>query len=219
MKFIEYADRDMMMINLANQLVGELNEALMINEHASFAVPGGSTPGPVFDVLCGTDIDWPRVHVMLNDERRVPPDHERSNERLIRERLLTERAANATYVSIRPNDNTGGDTLPDISAELPLSVLLLGMGADMHTASLFPGAADLHAALASDAPDLMFVDAPDGLEPRITMSGNVLAGAMSTHILIAGQEKREALERAVGKNPEIAPIATVLGTAKVHWAP
>lgn len=215
MKFFEYADRDMMMIDLANQLVGELNECLMVHEHASFAVPGGSTPGGVFDVLCGADIDWARVHVMLNDERRVAPDHERSNERLLRERLLIDRAQNATYVSIRPD----GDTLPDISAELPLSVLLLGMGSDMHTASLFPGAGDLHAALASNAPDLMFVDAPDGLEPRITMSGRVLTGAMSTHILIAGQEKREALERAVGKNPEVAPIAAVLGNAKVHWAP
>jgi len=215
MKFHEYADRDMMMIDVANQLVGELNEALMIGGHASFAVPGGSTPGPVFDVLCGADIDWPRVHVMLNDERRVAPDHERSNERMLRERLLVEKAAAAHYVSIRPE----GDTLPNISNELPLSVLVLGMGADMHTASLFPGSADLDRALAPDAPDLMFVEASDGLEPRITMSGRVLAGAMSTHVLIAGDEKREALERAVGKHPDIAPIATVLGTAKVHWAP
>lgn len=215
MKFVEYPDRDMMMIDLANQLIGELNEALMVHDHASFAVPGGSTPGPVFDAMCAAELDWPRVHVMLNDERRVAPDHKRSNERLIRERLLTSRAADATYVSIRPD----GDTLPDISAELPLSVLLLGMGADMHTASLFPGSGDLYKALAPNAPDLMFVAASDGLERRITMSGPVLSGAMSTHVLIAGHEKREALERAVGKNPEIAPIVTVLGTAKVHWAP
>ncbi|PTX56067.1 6-phosphogluconolactonase [Litoreibacter ponti] len=215
MKFIEYPDADMMMIDLANQLVGELGECLMVHEHASFAVPGGSTPGPVFDALCAARLDWPRVHVLLNDERQVPADHERSNERLIRERLLQSHAAEATYVSIRPE----GDALPDISAELPISVLLLGMGADMHTASLFPGSQDLDAALAPEAPDLMAVAASDGLEPRITMSARVLAGAMSTHVLITGAEKRAAIERAMELDPHEAPIKTVLGTATVHWAP
>ncbi len=215
MNFIEYADRDMLMMDLANRLVGELTECLLVHEHASFAVPGGSTPGPVFDYMSGADIDWPRVHVLLNDERRVPADHERSNERLIRSRLLTGRAARATYVSIRPE----GDTLPDLTAELPISVLLLGMGADMHTASLFPGSPDLDAALAPDAPHLMSVEASDGLEPRITMSGHVLSEAMSTQVLITGQEKRDAVEKAFHLTPSEAPIKTVLSTATIHWAP
>lgn len=215
MEFIEYPDRDLMMIDLANHLAGELNEALMTHDQASLAVPGGSTPGPVFDALCAADIDWSRVTILVGDERRVPADHERSNERMIRARLLTSRAAAANYVSIRPD----GETLPDISAHLPLSVLVVGMGADMHTASLFPGSADLEAALADDAPDLMLVEAADGLEPRITMTGRVLSEAMSTHVLIAGQEKRDALEQAANFTRMEAPIRTVLANATVHWAP
>ncbi|SDW36678.1 6-phosphogluconolactonase [Litoreibacter albidus] len=215
MEFIEYPDRDLMMIDLANHLAGELNEALMTHDQASIAVPGGSTPGPVFDALCAADIDWSRVTILVGDERRVPADHERSNERMIRARLLTSRAAAANYVSIRPD----GETLPDISAHLPLSVLVVGMGADMHTASLFPGSADLEAALADDAPDLMLVEAADGLEPRITMTGRVLSEAMSTHVLIAGQEKRDALEQAANFTRMEAPIRTVLANATVHWAP
>lgn len=215
MNLIEYADRDMLMIDLANRLAGELAECLMVHDHASLAVPGGSTPGPVFDYLSAADLDWARVHVLLNDERRVPADHERSNERLIRARLLTGRAENAPYKSIRPE----GNELPDISAELPISVLVLGMGADMHTASLFPGSPDLERALSPDAPDLMLVEASDGLEPRITMTGRVLAEAMSTHVLITGAEKRAALEKAADLSASEAPIKTVLSTATVHWAP
>jgi 6-phosphogluconolactonase len=215
MELVEYPDRDMMMIDLANHLAGELTEALMTHDQVSFAVPGGSTPGPVFDALCAADLDWSRVNILVGDERRVPADHERSNERMIRARLITSRAAAANYVSIRPE----GDTLPDISAYLPLSVVVVGMGADMHTASLFPGSPDLEAALAPDAPDLMLVEASDGLEPRVTVSGRVLSEAMSTHVLIAGADKREALDRATQATHMEAPIRTVLANATVHWAP
>ncbi|EPX78929.1 6-phosphogluconolactonase [Litoreibacter arenae] len=215
MEFIEYPDRDLMMFDLANALAGELNAALMTHDTASFAVPGGSTPGPVFDALCAAPLEWERITVLAGDERRVPADHERSNERMIRARLLTSKAAAANYVSIRPD----GDKLPDISAHLPLSVLVVGMGEDMHTASLFPGSPDLEAALAPDAPDLMLVEASDGLEPRVTLSGRVLEEAMSTHVLIAGKEKREALERAQHSTRLEAPIRTVLANATVHWAP
>lgn len=213
MKLIEYADREMLMIDLADKLAGELTNCLLTHEQASFAVPGGTTPGPIFDTLSAVDLHWDRITVMMGDERQVPADHERSNERLVRERLLVGRAAAANYVSIREE----GGALPDISAHLPISVLLVGMGADMHTASLFPGSPDLAAALASEAP-LMKVEAADGLEPRITLTGPILAGAMSTHVVITGAEKRAAIERAVNLPAEQAPIRTVLNTATVHWA-
>ncbi|MEP3346232.1 MAG: 6-phosphogluconolactonase [Litoreibacter sp.] len=215
MEFVEYPDRDLMMIDLANHLAGELAETLMTHDRASFVVPGGSTPGPVFDALCAADIDWSRVDILVGDERRVPADHERSNERMIRARMLTSRAEAANYVSIRPD----GDQLPDISAYLPISVLVVGMGADMHTASLFPGSPDLEAALAPDAADLMLVEASDGLEPRVTLTGRVLAEAMNAHVLITGAEKREALNRATDATRLDAPIRTVLPNATVHWAP
>lgn len=210
MKLVEYADQEMMMIDLANHLAGELENCLLTHEHASFAVPGGTTPGPMFDALCAASLDWSRVHVLLTDERRVPPNHERSNQRLLRERLLTNRASEARYIDITAD--------PDMVAELPISVMLLGMGADMHTASLFPGSPDLEVALTSEAP-LMKVEASDGLEPRVTLTGPVLAASMSCHVLITGAAKRAALERAVDLDPREAPIATVLSHATIHWAP
>ncbi|SHI33016.1 6-phosphogluconolactonase [Palleronia salina] len=219
MDLIEYQDAEMMMMTLADKLASEISNCLAAHDHVSLAVPGGSTPGPAFDTLAGADLHWDRVHVLLTDERRVPPDHERSNERLLRSRLLTDKAARATFVRLVPDEDTSMDDLARrIAPELPLSILVLGMGADMHCASLFPGAPQLDAALAPDAPPVMEVDAPEGLEPRITLTGPVLRGALSTHVLITGPEKRRALDKAARLSPREAPIATILRDATVHWA-
>ena len=96
MNIQEYPDREMMMIDLANRLAGDLTNALMNHDTVSLAVPGGTTPGPVFDALCAADLHWDRVRVMLTDERWVPETSERSNTRLLRQRLFVNRAAAAT---------------------------------------------------------------------------------------------------------------------------
>lgn len=224
MNLIEYADTDMMTIELANRIAGDLATALLHHPRVSLAVPGGTTPGPVFDDLNSADLDWARVDVLLTDERRVPPDHPRSNERLLRERLLRNRALAARFLRYAPSgDMDGADEAGmsrAIAEALPLSVLLLGMGADMHTASLFPGSPDLARALAPEAPAVMAVRPPgDDLEPRLTLTAPVLQGAISAHVVITGAEKRAAVERARHLSPDQAPIALVLGQAEVHWAP
>jgi 6-phosphogluconolactonase len=223
MKFLEYPDREMLAMDLADTLAGELNAALMNHDTVSFAVPGGTTPGPVFDMLCGARLDWARVHVMLTDERWVPEDDPRSNTRLLRERLLIDRAAEARLVPLFDGSDSpeaGAAALAaGVAAELPISVLLLGMGDDMHTASLFPGAEGLEAALDAGAPPLAAIRAEGAGAPRITLTAPVLKGAMSTHLVITGAEKRAALERArAAGDPRQAPVAAVLGHATVHWA-
>ncbi|WP_299892688.1 6-phosphogluconolactonase [uncultured Ruegeria sp.] len=222
MKIKDYADRDMLAINVANQLAGELEAALLHDETVALAVPGGTTPGPVFDVLCAADLEWDRVRVLPTDERCVPADHERSNERLIRDRLLTNRASVAQYVPLYVPGTNPDAALPEIESLiariLPLSVLVLGMGEDMHTASLFPGMDGLEAALDSHAPTLAVARTEVQPEPRITLSAPVLDGALSKHLIIFGAAKREALERAMSLPPEEAPIAAVTSGLTVHWA-
>jgi len=206
---------------VAQRLAGELRQALSSSDGASIAVPGGTTPGPIFDSLCGADLDWGRVSVMLTDERWVPEDSPRSNTRLLRQRLLTGRAAAADYVPLVTNDPTPEEGIPTlagaIAARLPLTVCLLGMGMDMHTASIFPGADRLSEALTTDAV-LVPMRAPGAPEPRVTLSAQVLRGAISRHVVITGAAKRDALERARSLTPEEAPIAAVLRGAIVHWA-
>ncbi|MEJ8560413.1 6-phosphogluconolactonase [Yoonia sp. GPGPB17] len=221
MKLVEYPDAEMMMMDLADTLAGELKNCLLVHDHASFAVPGGTTPGPIFDSLCAADLDWSRVHVMLTDERWVPETSARSNTRLLRERLLTSRAATATYVPLYADAETPEEKLPELAKalvpELPISVMLLGMGADMHTASIFPGADQLDLALNGD--DLLVaMRAPGAPEPRITLSAKILKSAMSRHMVIIGGEKRDALERARNLPPEEAPVAAILSGTTVHWA-
>ncbi|GHC32901.1 6-phosphogluconolactonase [Gemmobacter nanjingensis] len=222
MNFVEYPDRELMMLALADKLAGELADFLRREDRASFCVPGGTTPGPIFDTLSGVDLDWDKVSVFLNDERWVPEDSPRSNTRLLRERLLRGKALRANLVPLYQPAPQPEDVLADLEAQLaphlPISVLLLGMGADMHTASLFPGADRLAEALASDAPVLLPMRAEAAGEPRITLTAPVLAGAMHIHILITGAEKRAAVERAAGMDPLEAPVAAVLKNATVHWA-
>lgn len=222
MNFIEYPDRDVMLLDLANKIAGELRMALEAQERVSFCVPGGTTPGPVFDTLSAVSLDWDRVDVLLNDERWVPESSERSNTALLKRRLLVGKAADARLVPLYrdvPTPEEGLDALmPAIEAVLPLNVLLLGMGADMHTASLFPGADQLELGLSDEAPTLLAMRAPGAPEPRITLSAKALKSAISTHILITGAEKRAALERVQDLDEIEAPVKAVLSQATVHWA-
>ena len=222
-EFIEYPDADMMMLDLANTLAGSLEMTLQTHETASLCVPGGTTPGPIFDSLCAADLDWARVTILLSDERWVPESSPRSNTTLLMYRLCVGRAAAAKIAPLYMQADTPEDALEEliegITPVLPISVLLLGMGVDMHTASLFPGADQLDAALRDDAPHLMAMRAPGAPEPRITLTAPVLAGAMETHIVIIGDEKRAALERAQHLSPQAAPVSVVLPNATVHWAP
>jgi 6-phosphogluconolactonase len=217
-----YPDREMMMLSLADKIAGQLGEFLRRDGKATLSVPGGTTPGPIFDTLSGVDLDWANVAVVLNDERWVHESSDRSNTRLVRERLIRGRAAQARLVPLyAPADTPEAmlEALSDgISPHLPISVLLLGMGADMHTASLFPGADLLEEALRPQAPILMALRAEAAGEPRITLTAQVLKAAYNIHILITGPEKRAAVERAATLTPMEAPVRAVLDNATVHWA-
>jgi 6-phosphogluconolactonase len=222
MKLEVYPDREFLMLGLANVIAGQLADFLRREGRASLCVPGGTTPGPIFDTLSGVDLDWANVAVFLNDERWVGEDSPRSNTRLLRERLLRSKAAAAQMIPLYAAADAPEEKLEELAEglrpHLPISVLLLGMGADMHTASLFPGADRLTEALAPDAPILLPMRSEAAGEPRITLTAPALKGAMNIHILIVGNEKRAALERAQTLPAEEAPVRAVLDNAIVHWA-
>lgn len=222
MNIQEYPDREMMMIDLAATIASELESALHHQDRATLVVPGGTTPGPIFDDLCAVDFAWDRVDVMLSDERWVPEDSERSNTRLLRERLLINKASDARLIPLYVKADKPEDVIPELESVirpcLPISVLLLGMGADMHTASIFPEADNLALALDKNAPILVPMRAPGAPEPRVTLSAHVLNEAISKHIVITGDEKRQALEKAATLSAIDAPIRAVLSGATIHWS-
>ena len=223
MQLETYPDRDFLCLKLADLIASQLAETLRLEGRATLSVPGGSTPGPVFDTLSGVDIDWANVSVVLNDERWVPEASPRSNTRLLRERLLRGRAAAARLIPLyAPGFEAPEDAVPALEdalrPHLPISVLLLGMGADMHTASLFPGADRLAEALGPTPRLILPMRAAAAGEPRVTLTAPVLRAALRVHVMITGADKRAAVERAAGLPAEQAPIRAVLDQAIVHWA-
>ena len=223
MEFVDYPDADMMALSLARRLGADLRAALGRRERAVFVVPGGTSPGPVFDLLAAADLDWHRVDIVPGDERWLPDDQPRSNAGQIRARLMQDKAAAARLLplwrdSLSPAEGAeqAAGTLDRL---LPVDVALLGMGADMHTASLFPGAQGLEDALAADAPSVLPIFAQQAPEPRVSLSARVLKAAYDVHLVITGADKRAALERAKTLPPTEAPVAAILGRAVVHWAP
>ncbi|CUJ27132.1 6-phosphogluconolactonase [Cognatishimia activa] len=222
MRIETYPDFEMMAINVAQRICGDLKAALDSQDRVLLAVPGGTTPGPIFDDLCAADLDWSRVDIILTDERWVPGDHERSNTKLLKERLLVNRATDATllplYVATDEPEEGLPQLIPGIEARLPIAVAVLGMGADMHTASLFPDSAELDAALAHNAPALIPVRPESQPEARITLAAHVLNGALHKHVVFKGQDKRDALDKAMTLPPQDAPIRAVLDGATVHYS-
>jgi 6-phosphogluconolactonase len=220
MKLIEYPDRSALMAELATVLERDLADALARQDQVSFAVPGGTTPGPLFDALSMAKLDWGRVHIILTDERWVPQSDAQSNAALIRARLLTGKAAAAQFTpyfaATKDIDSAAQELSNTLKTLLPIDVLLLGMGADMHTASLFPDAHGLEDAMAPDAPMFMPIHTADQITPRFSLPA--LKSAHATHVLITGADKRAALARAQSLSALQAPIQTVLSDATVHWS-
>ena len=220
--FLEYSNREDLVSSVAKILANDLISATKVKQSVIFSVPGGGTPGPIFDELCELDLDWKKVSIILNDERWVPETNDRSNTKLVRERLLIKNASRATYISMYSNNLTPELGIPKleqrIERHLPISVLLFGMGADMHTASLFPDGDNLKKALSSNAPILLPMRSESTLEARITLSAKVLNHSKIKHLVIFGEEKRAAFEKAIDLPSTRAPISAILPGASVHWA-
>jgi 6-phosphogluconolactonase len=193
-------------------------------------VTGGLTPGPVYDRLAQSDLDWGRIAVALSDERFVDPSAPESNERLVRERLLRDSAAAASFIPLKgagPAPRTDAARAePRIRALLPFDAVLIGVGEDGHIASLFPGMPGLASALDPTGEKLVIGVAKAGLAPyvpRISLTAAALLDSGLVVLLAGGAAKRAVLER-VEADPDYAPpVAALLRQTKtpvqVIWSP
>jgi 6-phosphogluconolactonase len=222
MRFVSYADRARHAYGVAAAISLELKRAIEVDGHATLCVAGGTTPAPAFDILAGAMIDWSKVTVIPTDERWVDESDPRSNAALVKKHLLTGAASAAKYISfyaagLSPAEGIASIT-KNLAPHLPITVLLAGMGLDMHTASLFPDADGIKAAMADDAPPVMVMQPKSQPEARITLTAPVLAAARHSHIMITGADKRAVVEGMGAPLPEKAPVSILLARAQVHWA-
>lgn len=226
----EYPSGAALAEDLAATVAARLGEALDERARALLAVSGGRTPAAVFKALSRSRIDWSRVSVTLVDERFVPTSSTRSNARLVTQNLLQNRAARAEFIGLYTDSETveeaAGKASEALSSlPLPPDVALVGMGTDQHTASFFPDAAGIESMLCMrEGPTVLPVEAPSAGEPRLTLSMPVLAAARFLALHIEGEEKRQALEAALGSSgaPK-PPIAALFERAAkpvhIYWAP
>lgn len=227
----DFDDRETLAKNLAEAVAERLSTAIGKNGKASLAVSGGSTPKTFFEKLSTAGIDWTKVTVTLVDDRMVPPDHERSNERLAYEHLLKNAAMKASFVPLWSDISDHVDTLAEHASsaidhiERPFDVVILGMGTDGHTASFFPEGSNLHAAIdPAGTTAVVSMLAPGAGEPRLTITLPRLVEAGMVVLHIEGEEKRRVLDEARQGGPEEdMPIRAVLKNAprpvSVYWAP
>jgi 6-phosphogluconolactonase len=229
MDFHPYPDPGALADSLAARIASALDEACTTRGEAVLAVSGGTTPGRMFEALSRQPIAWNKVTVTLVDERFVPPDNVRSNERLVALKLLQNNAAQAKFVGLYAGTDDAGTAALVAARRIaglkrPFDVVVLGMGSDGHTASFFPEADRLGDALDPNGTVLVLpVTAPDAGEPRLTLTLPLIVGARLLVLHIEGAEKRAVFEAASQPGPaEAMPVRAVLASGRpveVFWAP
>jgi 6-phosphogluconolactonase len=180
---------------------------------ASLALSGGSTPGLLFDALAGAGIGWDGVHIFWADERSVSPDDPASNYRLAEEHLLRPAGIAPGQVHRIRGELPPEEAAKLYSAELrdwpAFDVLHLGMGADGHTASLFPGSPLLE--------DRGNIAAAVPGRHRVTLLPGILLAARHTVFLAAGRDKAEALRDVLRDPCDPHRRPACLFRDRAHW--
>lgn len=226
-EFRSWANMQELARTLADDIAAQLAGAVVTRGRAMLIVPGGTTPGPLFDALCDADLPWADITISLSDERWVDVTDSGSNERLVRERLLEGRARKARFLSWR-----GADETKDIAAErlnaalaplVPFDVCVLGLGLDGHVASLVPGADGFEAAMRGEViVRSVHAFGAAGAAARLTLTIPAIAASRLIVLVFSGDAKRAVFERAAA-GEGAAPIVGLLRDAKgpvwACWTP
>jgi 6-phosphogluconolactonase len=227
-----YEDAGVLAEAVAVRLREACASALAHRGHALLCLAGGRTPLPIYRQLASSPhIDWEDVAVLPGDDRCVPWDHAASNVAALR--AAFSEAQGVRIAALTTPDGDPGASLQHARTVLSrhadtFDAVVLGMGEDAHTASLFPGARGLSAAMAPASREDAFLIHPEPLPPeapfpRITLGLARLLRTRSIHLIVTGQRKREVLREAMATDdPLHHPIAGVLHSARdvhVHWGP
>ncbi len=227
--------RDKLFSSLADFCTGRLKAALTSRNAASIIVSGGSTPEPLYTSLAHTSLPWEQVTVALVDERWVDTNHSASNERFVKRALLHDAAAQAAFIGMKNAADSAQAAVEEINARYaavpsPFDLMILGMGPDGHTASLFPDAEGLSHALDANTKDICGAitahqSAVTGEHTeRMTLTLHGLMQTRQIVLLITGDEKLKIYQQALradsyNKTPVSAVLQQQRVPVAVYWAP
>lgn len=227
----EYPSAGAMADAVAADVATIIDSAVKAHGEALVALPGGKSPLPIFACLAAAVIDWKQVTIIPTDDRLVPSSDTLSNFAMIARQFASIGARVLPLAPEETADYRTAGALADVRLDRlpwPPALVWLGVGADGHTASIFPGP-DLDAALQSPPAPRALGVLPDPLPPeapvpRVTLSAAAILSAGRLMLSLAGTEKRRIVERAISEGPYSAfPIGRVLAMADIpvdiHWSP
>lgn len=211
----------------SQRIVELLEKGIAEKGRASILVSGGRTPLGLFKALSETQMDWSKVDISLADERWVSTDDDASNEKLVKNNLLQGYASKASFYSLVADKADANDAIEEVSARVsamsqPFDVLILGMGEDGHTASLFPCSAQIQQGLDLNTDQQLIAVTPTTApHQRISFTLKALLTSQNIFLHLTGESKKQVLEQALSGDDEFAmPIRAVLSRADVElmWA-
>jgi len=223
----DFATPDELTEAFAGRILGILQHAIVEKGSATLVVSGGRTPQPLFAKLADADIDWSKVTITLADDRWVPVTDDASNDKLVREHLLVNKAAAATFITLKHDFADAADAVATCEAALaditlPFDVLILGMGEDGHTASLFPCSEQIAAGLDLNSQKKYIAVQPTTAPyQRMSLTLPALLASKNIFLHLTGQSKKDVVLDALQANEIEKPIKAVLDRATVNlmWAP
>jgi 6-phosphogluconolactonase len=198
------------------------------NGRASLVVSGGRTPAALFDTLSKANLPWEHVDISLADERWVDNTDDASNEKMLRATLLINNAAHANFVGLKTQDGDAQDAVQSCTDNLhtmrsPFDVLILGMGEDGHTASLFPCSQELAAGLDMESgQSYVAVQPTTAPNQRMSLTLPALLHSNKIFLHLTGASKKAVLTEALTQEDvSKMPITAVINQADVElmWAP
>lgn len=199
-----FADSAALNKQFAAQLVEILQQAISQRGEAILVVSGGRTPQALFQQLSQADLAWDKVTITLADDRWLADDHADSNERLVKASLLQNRAANAKFISLYAKADSAftgvTEVLPRIAGLPTFDAVILGMGEDGHTASLFPCSEQINDGLAADAPAVLAVKPSTAPYERISLSKTRLENTRHLFLHLVGAGKKTVFDQAMADN-------------------
>ena len=210
---------------VADEIIASIQERIADRGRCSLALAGGSTPGNIYRTLSkpprATDVEWDKVDIFFGDERWVPEDDDQSNYRMVQETLLSqlkgkspkvykvETTLKSTEEGAKAYSQTIQKALSVKAGEIPIfDIVLLGIGEDGHTASLFPKSKTIHAT----GSICYAVQHPVNKGWRVTIGADTLFSAKKVFFIVKGESKAEMVARVIEGNDSVDDIPSRLFT-------